>query len=138
MIVLDTNIVSNVMQDVSEPRVLAWLNALSTESVWTTAITVFEVRLGLCLLPSGKRRRELEEGFTRALDVVLGGKVLSFDQAAGDFAGTLAATAKRTGQNIEVRDVQIAGIVASRRATLATRNVRHFAPLGLTVVNPWA
>jgi toxin FitB len=138
VILLDTNVLSALMQGHSDALVVTWLDSLPAESVWTTSITVFEVRLGLEILAEGQRRRQLEEAFARALEEDFEGRVVPFDQAAAESAGRIAAERRRTGRTVEVRDVQIAGIAAARKATLATRNLRHFEGLGLALVNPWA
>ncbi len=138
MIVLDTNVVSALMRHDQAVPVVDWLDDQPTDSVWTTSVTLFEIRFGLELLPSGRRRHALEAAFREVIADDLQDRVLSFDAAAGEAAAAMAATAQRTGHNIDIRDIQIAGIVASRRATLATRNARDFAPLGLTLVDPWA
>lgn len=138
MIVLDTNVVSALMRPEPETVVVEWLNGLPPESIWTTSITVFEVRLGLEVLAEGKRRRQLEESFARMLEEDLEGRVLSFDQAAAQAAGRIAAERRRAGRTVEIRDVQIAGIVSMRKATLATRNTRHFEGCGLVLVEPWS
>jgi predicted nucleic acid-binding protein len=138
VIVLDTNVVSALMRRDPDRVVVAWLDGLPAESVWTTAITVFEVRLGLELLAAGRRRRLLEEAFDQALAEDFEERVLPFDESAARAAGRLAAALHRAGRTPDVRDVQIAGIAAARRADLATRNVRHFEGLGVTLVDPWA
>lgn len=138
MILLDTNVVSELMQRTPESVVIRWLDNQPAESIWTTAITVFEVRTGLELLPAGRRRRQLELAFDELLAEDLQGRVQSFDQAAALAAGMIAANRQRAGRRVEVRDVQIAGIVSARKATLATRNVRHFQGLRIDLVNPWA
>jgi predicted nucleic acid-binding protein len=138
VILLDTNVVSALMQRAPEAAVVSWLDDQPAESVWTTAITVFEVRTGLGLLDAGKRRRELEQAFDQLLEEELEGRVQAFDQRAAAAAGAIAATRQRAGRSVEIRDVQIAGIAAARRATLATRNLRHFDGLGVSVVNPWS
>lgn len=126
------------MQQEPDPVVEAWLDGLPAESVWTTAVTVFEISLGLELLAAGKRRSVLEEAFARALAEDFEDRVLSFDDGAARVAGRIAAAQRRAGKTVEIRDVQIAAICAARKAMLATRNVRHFEGLGLTLVNPWA
>ena len=126
------------MRSEPEPAVVKWLNGLPPESVWTTSITVFEVRLGLEILAAGRRRRQLEDAFARALEEDFEGRVLPFDQAAAQAAGRIAAERRRAGRAIEIRDVQIAGIISARRATLATRNIRHFEECGLVLVDPWS
>ena len=138
MIVLDTNVVSALMRHEVDPIVVAWLDGLPPESVWTTSITVFEVRLGLEILVAGPRRRQLEEAFAKALEEDFEGRVLPFDQAATQAAGRIAAERRRIGRTVEIRDIQIAGIVNVRKATLATRNTRHFEECGLVLVDPWS
>lgn len=137
LILLDTNVLSALMQREPDQTVVAWLDEQPSETVWTTAITVFEVRMGLELLTKGRRRSQLEQEFDRLLIEDFDGRVQLFDRAAADAAGTIAASRQRAGRTVEIRDVQIAGIASSRKATLATRNVRHFEGLGVRLVNPW-
>lgn len=132
MIVLDTNIVSAMMRPDSIPAVLTWLDTQPTESIWTTSVTLFEIRFGLAVLPPGKRRTALELTFERILNEGLEHRVLDFDAAAALVAADLMAS----GRGIELRDLQIAGIVASRRATLVTRNTRHFVDAGINLIDP--
>lgn len=137
MIVLDTNVLSALMQDRPDPAVVEWLDNQPTESIWTTSVTVFEIRTGIELLTPSRRRKRLEEIFSQLLDEDLDGRVQSFDLTAAIAAGTIAATQQRAGRATEIRDVQIAGIAASRHATVATRNTRHFDGTGVDLVNPW-
>jgi hypothetical protein len=138
VIVLDTNVLSAMMRKADEPSVERWLDEQPIESVWTTTITVFEVRFGLESLKPSRRRDRLDDAFVRAINEVLGGRVLPFDQPAALAAGAIAAQQRRQGRPIEIRDVQIAGIAAARKATLATRNIRHFEGIGIALVDPWA
>lgn len=137
MIILDTNVLSALMRAVPEPLVIAWLDKQPAESIWITTITLFEARLGLALLPEGRRREALETSFQEFLAEDLDGRILDFDSTAAERAAALAADRQRRGQPVDMRDTQIAGIVLSRRATLATRNVKHFSDLSAEVVNPW-
>lgn len=137
MILLDTNVLSALMRSVPEPAVVEWLDSQPAESIWTTSITVFEIRTGINLLEHGRRRTQLDDTFTQVLDGDLGGRIQAFDQAAALIAGTIAADQQRAGRTVEIRDVQIAGIATARRAALATRNVRHFEGTGVNLVNPW-
>lgn len=138
MILLDTNVLSALMLREPDRTVVEWLDARPAESIWTTAVTVFEIRTGLELLESGRRRAQLEEAFDQLLTAELDGRVQSFDQAAAIAAGLIAAARQRAGLTMEVRDVEIAGIAVARRATLATRNTRHFADLAVDLVDPWS
>jgi predicted nucleic acid-binding protein len=137
MILLDTNVLSALMRTTPDPVVADWLDNQPAESIWTTAITVFEIRLGIELLERGRRRAELEQSFAELLTDDLNGRVQSFDQTAAVAAGTIAATRQRAGRVVEIRDVQIAGIAAARRATVATRNTRHFEGTGVELIDPW-
>jgi predicted nucleic acid-binding protein len=138
VIVLDTNVLSALMRRDVDPVVVAWLDDQPAESIWTTAVTVFEIRFGLEILADGRRRRQLEEAFDRALEDDFEGRVLGFEQSAALEAASIAARRRQAGQPIEIRDAQIGGIVAARRATLATRNTLHFRDLGIAMVDPWA
>ena len=138
MILLDTNVVSALMRREQDPAVVSWLDRQPAESIWTTSVTIFEVRMGLALLADGRRRRRLEEAFEEVLRSDLQDRVQPFDVAAATAAAGIAASQRRSGTPVEIRDVQIAGIAAARRATLATGNSRHFEGIGLTLVDPWS
>jgi len=137
VIILDTNVLSALMRTAPEAAVVRWLDQQPAESIWITSITLFETRLGLALLPKGRRRQSLETAFDRLLEEDLENRVLDFDSAAAIEAAALAARRQRAGRPVDVRDTQIAGIALARRATLATRNVRHFQDLNVAVVDPW-
>jgi hypothetical protein len=137
VIILDTNVLSALMRQEPEAPVVAWLDDQPAESVWITSVTLFEGRLGLALLPKGRRRRALEAAFASLLKEDLEDRVLDFDSAAATEAALLAAERQKQGHPVDMRDTQIAGIALARRATLATRNVRHFRDLKVPVVDPW-
>jgi toxin FitB len=138
MIILDTNVLSALMHKLPDALVVAWLDRQPAESVWITSITLFEAYFGLALLPSSRRRQKLEAAFAHLLKEDLGNRVLDFDSAAATEAAALAAARQKNGRPIDMRDTQIAGIALARRATLATRNVRDFGDLKISIVNPWA
>ena len=117
---------------------VAWLDRQPAESVWITSITLFEARFGLALLPTGRRRQTLEAAFARLLNEDLENRVLDFDSAAATGAASVAAERQKAGRPVDMRDTQIFGIALARRATLATRNVRHFDNLKVPIVDPWA
>jgi predicted nucleic acid-binding protein len=137
VILLDTNVLSALMRREGDPAVVTWLDDQPAESIWTTAITVVEIRFGLEILARGRRRRLLEDAFARALEEDFEGRVLPFDQMSAHTAAAIAAKQRAAGRPVEIRDVQIAGIAAARKAALATRNTRHFANFGIPLVNPW-
>ena len=137
MIILDTNVLSALMRTTPEAPVVAWLDRQPAESIWITSITLFETRMGLALLPRGRRRQALEAAFDQLLEEDLENRVLDFDAAAALEAAALAAERQKTGRSVDMRDTQIAGIALARRAVLATRNVRHFKDLKINIVDPW-
>jgi predicted nucleic acid-binding protein len=137
VIILDTNVVSALMRWPPDPSVLALLDSRDPDAIWTTTITLFEIWQGIELLPNSRRRAQLEADARRAFDQVFIGRVLDFDADSAKSASLLVADRARRGRPIDFRDTLIAGIVMSRRAEFATRNVRHFADLDLPVINPW-
>jgi toxin FitB len=137
MIVLDTNVLSALMRQTTDKSVVTWLDQQPRTSVWTTSITVLEIQFGLHILPTGKRRSLLMAAFESVLSNQIGGRIASFDSAAAQRAGELMASRHKKGRPVELRDTMIAGIVLSRRATLATRNTPHFDDLSVPVINPW-
>jgi predicted nucleic acid-binding protein len=138
MIVLDTNVLSALMRAEPDRAVVRWMNGLAAESMWTTSITLLEVQFGLDVLPDGERKTALQNAFHQAVYVDMQGRILDFDAPAAAAAGTIAARQRALGRPLDMRDAQIAGIIAARRATLATRNVRHFADAGVATVDPWS
>jgi hypothetical protein len=138
MIILDTNVLSALMQQTPDPQVVAWLDDQPAESIWLSSITLFEARYGLAVLASGQRKNRLQERFEALLQEDLQNRVLLFDANAATHAAELAADRKTRGRPVDMRDTFIAGIALARRATLATRNTRNFDDLSVPVVNPWA
>jgi toxin FitB len=137
VIVLDTNVLSALMRTNPQTVVVEWLDRQPADSVWLTSITVFEARFGLALLPKGRRRSGLERAFDRVLSEDLSNRVLALDEMAAVTAAQLAADRRRSGRPVDLRDTMIAGIAQARRATIATRNTRHFEGLDVPVVDPW-
>ena len=136
MTILDSNVVSALMNDPPEEKVVAWLDGQARNSIWTTSITVFEIRSGLEIIAAGKRQARLSELFERILDRFQQ-RIAVFDTEAARLAASLTAVRRNKGRTGELRDTMIAGIVLANRASLATRNVAHFADISATVVNPW-
>ncbi len=138
MILLDTNVLSALMRDPLDPTIIAWLDAQEPFQVWTTSVTVFELRFGLARMAAGRRRESLETALAGLLREDLAGRVAPLDRAAAEAAGELAARREAVGRPVDVRDTLIAGIALVRRAVVATRNVRHYDDLGTGVTDPWA
>ena len=137
MIILDTNVLSALMHRTPDTSVIAWLDRQPRTSVWTTSITILEVRFGLQVMPGGKKRSVLIEVFERVLTEKIERRVAPFDTLAAQHAAELMAVRQKKGRPGELHDSMIAGIVLASRATLATRNARHFDDLSISVVNPW-
>lgn len=137
MIILDTNVISALMRPDLDAGVVAWLNQQPALLIWTTTINVLEIRTGLLLMPVGRRQGELFARFETLLSDILDDRILAFDRDAAEHAAKITAYHAKVGRNIEVPDNQIAGIALSRNATLATRNTKDFADVGLKLINPW-
>ena len=137
MILLDTNVLSALMRRTPDLSVIAWLDRQPPTSVWTTSITILEVRFGLQVMATGKKRSALLELFDRVLTEKMERRVASFDILAAQHAAEMMAVRQKSGRPGELRDTMIAGIVLASRATLATRNTRHFDDLPISLVNPW-
>ena len=138
MIVLDTNVLSALMRRQQDERVVTWLDRQPRISVWTTSITVLEIRFGIAVMPVEAKRTQLGQAFERMLGEIMQARVVPFDTAAAEAAASLMAGRRQSGHSGDLRDSMIAGIVIARHATLATRNIRHFDDLPVSVINPWA
>ena len=137
MIILDTNILSALMRRQADSTVAAWLDRHSRQSIWTSSITILEIRFGLGIMGNGRRRDALLVAFQRLIDEKLEQRIAGFDQVAAEAAAALMVKCKICGEPGDLRDTMIAGIVLARRAVLATGNVKHFADAGMEIVNPW-
>jgi predicted nucleic acid-binding protein len=115
-----------------------WLDRQPMESLWITTVTVFEIRYGIEVLETGRRRKRLEDVFERALVEDFQGRIMPVDETAARAAAAIAARRRRKGRMAEFPDAIIAGILVSRRADFVTRNVRHFDDLDIRVIDPWA
>ncbi|SDX50182.1 hypothetical protein SAMN05661080_00209 [Modestobacter sp. DSM 44400] len=137
MIVLDTNVVSEIVHPRGSRRVIQWFDAQALPDLHLTAVTVAELGYGVARLPDGRRRNDLARRLRIMVDELFVGRVLPFDQAAAEGYGPLLATRDRLGRPIGPADAQIAAIGTRHGAVLATRNIRDFEGLGLIVVDPW-
>ena len=137
MILLDTSVLSALMQQVPDPVVAAWLNRQVDSEIWTTSVSVFEIEYGIELMPAGERRNHLERELANLLSQDLRGRIADLDAIAAAEAGRLMARRRRAGRDYEPEDSMISAIAITRRATLATRNIKHFDDLPISVVNPW-
>jgi len=137
MIILDTNVISAFMREPPDLAVLRWLDQQPRASVWTTAVTVLEVRFGLEIMPDGRRLLARREAFDRLVTEKLERRIAPFDATAAQETASLMGARQRRGAPRDLRDSMIAGIALARRAALATRNLRHFDDLGIELVDPW-
>ena len=136
MIVIDTNVLSELMRPSPDPRVVAWMSTVTPGEAATTSITIAEIGHGLRRLPRGKRRARLEDAFD-SLVIELDREILAFDREAADHYARISQQLETAGKPIDQLDGMIAAICASRAAALATRNERDFEGSGIAIVNPW-
>lgn len=138
MIILDTNVLSALMRHSADPtRAVEWLDKQARTSIWTTAITILEIRFGLQILQDGKRGAALMRAFDEVIRDKIQGRIAPFDRVAAQYAGDLMSSRHKKGKTVELRDTMIAGIVLAHRAMIATRNTSHFDDLAVPAINPW-
>lgn len=136
MIILDTNVVSELMRPEPDPTVLAWLHEQPGNDLYTTAITVAEIRYGIARLPDGRRRATLTQAASEVF-AAFPDQVLAFDLAAADAYADVVAHRDDLGSPIDGFDAQIAAICRTQAAALATRNTKDFIDTGIRIINPW-
>lgn len=138
MILLDTNVVSEVMRPEPAQVVLDWFAAQFSSELYLPAIVEAELRFGILILPDGKRREGLAAAMDGMIEEDFAGRILPFDSSAARSYAVIAAQRRRSGRAVKEADCQIAAIAASRRAILATRNVKDFDGAEIEILNPWA
>lgn len=134
MIVLDTNVISEMMRSTPDATVLAWVETVG--ELHTTAISLAEVEYGIARIPEGRRKQEIATAAQAVFDDFRE-MILPFDVRAAHRYASIVASCERSGHPISMADGQIAAICAARRATLATRNTKDFESAGIPLVNPW-
>ncbi|MCL2423713.1 MAG: type II toxin-antitoxin system VapC family toxin [Micrococcales bacterium] len=137
MIVLDTNVVSELMQPRPDPAVVAWVDAQDASVLCLPATCVGEILYGIARLPAGKRRDRLAEQLTDMLTSDFAGRVLPFDDCCAPLFAQIAADRDACGRPVSVADAQIAAVCRRHDAPLATRNTKDFVSTGVTLLNPW-
>lgn len=137
MIILDTNVLSEILRPAPEPRVVDWLAAQDGATVCLTAITEAELRHGVAILPEGKRRNDLAEMIDQIIREDFAGRILPFDSPAAEAFATIAAARGAMGRPIAHADCQIAAIARAVGGAVATRNTPDFAECGVRLINPW-
>jgi len=137
MVVIDTNIVSELMRAEPSAEVLSWMDNRPSRELFVTAVTEAEIRTGIAVLPEGKRRRGLARGCERAFDSLFAGRVLPFDRDAARANAEIVAARRAIGRPVAQVDGQIAAIARSRGMAVATRTIRDPGQLGTAVFYPW-
>jgi toxin FitB len=137
LIVLDTNVVSEMMRPAPDANVLNWLNVQVADELWLNSVVVSELMFGIARLPGGARKRHLADTFAVMLSEDFAGRILPFDLEAALIYAELAAGCEAKGRPVAMADAQIAAVCLVQGAKLATRNLKHFEGLGLVLVNPW-
>ena len=137
MIVLDTNIISEVMRPAPELKVMAWLRQQPLTTLAVTTVTMAEIHYGLERLPAGRRRQTLEARFQMFIERGFDQRLLFFDDLAAVAYGKIVANRVRQGRLIEAFDAMIAAIAQVNHATVATRDVSGFEHCGVDIINPW-
>jgi len=137
MIIFDTNLVSELMKPAPASIVEGWVRALDKADVAVSTITLFEIRYGINLLPKSAKRQRLEMTYREIQYAELFGRLLPFVPPTAECAGEICARRRRMGRPVEIPDCLIAGHVLEHQAVLATRNIRDFDGVGLSLINPW-
>jgi len=134
---LDTNIPSELMRTAPDHRVRDWVLAQDSASLYLSAVTIGELRKGFTLLPDGKRRFRLEQWFENNMIPLFAGRILPITQSVADRWGVLDGKRQLSGRPLNTADGMIAATALEYGLTLATRNVKDYERLGLTILNPW-
>jgi len=137
VIILDTNVLSELTRQSPDQNVMSWLDALDATDVGTTSVTAAELFYGVARLPAGDRKAQLTGAVTGLIEDDLEGRVAPFDLAAASHYAVVVSDREKAGRPIAVADAQIAAICRNLRATLATRNTKDFSGTGVDLVNPW-
>ena len=137
MILIDTNVISELWKAAPNPDVLAWIDAQTVETLYLSAVTVAELRFGLATMPQGKRRTIYQERMEKEVLPTFTGRVLPFDLEASEAYADLMARARAGGDAISTADGYIAATARARGLIVATRDTSPFEAAGLIVVNPW-
>ena len=137
MLVLDTNVVSELMKPRSSAIVVAWFERQQPSELYTTAITQAEILAGIAILPAGRKRSAIEAAALAMFSDDLNGRVLAFDDLAAASYAELFARRRRAGLPAATLDLMVGAIAHSQRASIVTRDAKGFAGFGVTIINPW-
>lgn len=137
MIILDTNVLSEPTKSNYDPVVFDWIDSQIPESLYFTAVGLAEIYVGLNSLPSGKRKESLAQDISELLEQLFAYRILPFDADSALIFANLVVKAKSEGKSVSLFDAQTAAIAKCNGFTVATRDVRPFIYLGVSVINPW-
>ncbi len=137
MIILDTNVVSELMREAPAQAVLKWVEQQKQTELALTSIAIAEIQRGILRLAKGKRRNKLERNFRGFAETAFSGRVFAFDEDAAYIYGDIATEREKAGFNTDAIDLMIAAIAKSHNAAIATRNVKDFKDCGINIINPW-
>ena len=137
MIILDTNVFSELLRARPAPRVLSWVDSQAPDTLFATSITEAELHTGIAILPGGRRRDRLTVAANRLFGELFQDRVWPFDRGAARSYAAIVAGRRAGGRSVSQLDCQIAAIARSRSMALATRNIRDFEECGIEVINPW-
>lgn len=135
---IDTNVVSEWRLSLRDPGVIAWLDAADPFDLHLSVVTLAELRFGVELQPAGRKKRELSHWIETTLRDWFEGRILPVDQDIAEIWAVFAARSRTSGVNLDSMDLLIAATAQRHGLTVVTRNVKHFAPLGVPVLNPWS
>ena len=135
MIILDTNVISELMKEQPDSQVKQWIGSQKPQDLALTAIAA--IIRGLSRLPKGKRGHILEQNFTAFVHDAFGGRIFPFDEEAALFYGGVSATREQTGMKADPVDLMIASIAKNHNASIATRTIKDFTGCEITLINPW-
>jgi predicted nucleic acid-binding protein len=138
MIILDTNVLSEMIKPRPAPEVTTWLDRQDPAELWITTITVAELLSGVARMPAGRRRESLQSVVSRLVDDVFGERILGFDRAAAVEYASVVSTRFAAGRPVGMADAQIAAVCRVHAATLATRNLPDFIGTGIELIDPWS
>ncbi len=137
MIILDTNVLSELMKPQGSDTVRDWIDGVRREHLFTTSISCAEIFYGLAAMDEGRRRDSLSAAAEALFGQDFAGRILPFDSRAARHFARIAAHRRQAGTRIEDFDGQIAAIALANTMSLATRNVTHFEDCGVDLINPW-
>ena len=137
MILLDTNVLSELMRPTINPQVAAFLAAQPGEELFTASLCEAEIRYGIARLPTGRRRDGLDAAFRAFVARGFSGRILAFDSACAEGYATVRTRREAAGLPISIPDALIAGTALAHGVTVATRNLADFAGCGVQIIDPW-